>query len=145
MAYRLSASKLKLFSACPQAYHFKYERKLPDKAIFAQAELGIALHKALEDLYKTWHYNEANPPRSRLIDCWEKVSSHLKPEQIFDGSTRLNRYYDQFILEPGLMRQPLGTEQAIKRKLVIHGIEFELRGQYDRLDMESGKLTLDFV
>ena len=89
MAYRLSASKLKLFSTCPQAYHFKYERKLPDKGMFAQPELGIALHKALEDFYKTWHYQELIPPRSRLLESWEKVSGDLEPKNVSEGFNRI--------------------------------------------------------
>ncbi|NJN23217.1 MAG: PD-(D/E)XK nuclease family protein [Acaryochloridaceae cyanobacterium RL_2_7] len=142
MAYRLSASKLTLFSTCPQAYYFKYERKLPDKAMFAQPELGIALHKALENFYKDWHYQDLIPPRSRILESWDRVSRDLKPENVSEGFNRLNLYFDRFIKQPGIMRKPLGIEQSIKRKVVIHGIEFELRGRYDRLDMEDGRLSL---
>ncbi len=63
MAYPLSATKLKSYHACPQFYYFKYERKLEDKGMFAQPELGKALHKALEYFYRDWHYNEPIPKR----------------------------------------------------------------------------------
>ena len=142
MAYPLSATKLKSYHSCPQAYYFKYERKLEDKGSFAQPELGKALHKALETFYRDWHYNELTPPRGWMLKCWEQTSQKLDPKNQAEGFNRLNLYYDRFILEPGLMKQPLGTEQSIKRTIQIGEIEFLLQGRYDRLDMKEGSLTL---
>ena len=142
MAYPLSATKLKRYHSCPQAYYFKYERRLEDKGMFTQPELGKALHKALEIIYKDWHYNELIPKREWIVYCWEQVSKNLDDKNQAEGFKRINFYYDCFILEPGLMEKPLGIEQSIKRAIAIDGIEFLLRGRYDRLDMKNGRLTL---
>ena len=142
MAYPLSATKLKSYHSCPQAYYFKYERRLEDKGMFAQPELGKALHKALEIIYKDWHYNELIPKREWIVYCWEQVSKQLDEKKQAEGFKRINLYYDRFILELGLMEKPLGIEQSIKRAIAIDGIEFLLRGRYDRLDMKDGRLTL---
>ena len=142
MVYKLSASKLKYYNTCPQAYYFKYERKLKDKGSFAQPDLGIALHDALASFYEDWHYCEPIPPQSRLHDAWGNVVQKLTPNHQAEGWRRLQLYYQRFILEPGVMVKPLGIEQWVKSTVFVDNIEFELRGRYDRLDMTEGRLTL---
>ncbi|WP_083785180.1 PD-(D/E)XK nuclease family protein [Synechococcus sp. PCC 7335] len=51
MAYPLSATKLKSYARCPQAYYFRYECGLKARSAFASAALGTALHAALAQFY----------------------------------------------------------------------------------------------
>ncbi|MEO1134339.1 MAG: PD-(D/E)XK nuclease family protein, partial [Cyanobacteria bacterium J06639_1] len=56
MAYHLSATKLQTYHRCPQAYYFRYERKVPAPGFFGSLALGTALHKALAKIHGDWHY-----------------------------------------------------------------------------------------
>lgn len=58
MVYQLLATKLQTYHRCPQAYYFRYELRLKTAAFFGSAALGTALHQALAQVYRDWHYLE---------------------------------------------------------------------------------------
>jgi putative RecB family exonuclease len=142
MTYSLSATKLVTYKQCPQAYNFRYERRLPSPSAFGSADLGNALHQALATAYRDWHYNEHKPEWNWFESCWNSCVGKLSEAQITDGRNILQRYYKDFVAPLAVMSKPLGIESKISAKVQFSNIEFSLNGRYDRLDNTSGNLEL---
>jgi putative RecB family exonuclease len=145
MAYHLSAAKLQTYDRCPQAYYFRYERGLRNAPFYSSAALGTALHQALAQIYRDWHYQEPIPDLEWIETCWAQQVQDLSPEQILEGRTILRRYYELYILSRSSMRQPIAVEGKIQATLQVENIEFVLTGRYDRLDaLEAGLELIDY-
>ncbi len=145
MPYFLSAAKLRTYHHCPQAYYFRYERKLPGTAFFGSASLGIALHQALAQAYRDWHYQEPLPPLEWFESCWNQQVAALTPVQITEGRAILRRYYYDFIAHERSLRKPVGVEGRIQGSLQVENLEFVLSGRYDRLDyLDDGLELIDY-
>lgn len=134
MAYPLSATKLQSYARCPRSYYYRYEYGLKDSAAFGSAALGNALHLALANIYKDWHYQAPQPPLGWLRQCWDAQLQRLTNKQIDEGWQILKRYYDQHIANGTLFNRPIAVEGRIDASLIAQGIEFKLSGRYDRLD-----------
>jgi len=145
MTYSLSAAKLQTYYRCPQAYYFRYERRISGVAFFGSATLGTALHQALAQIYKDWHYQDAIPQIEWIESCWNQQTADLSPAQVVEGSSILKRYYHTFIATQGSMRRPLAVEGRIQGTLQVENVEFLLTGRYDRLDsLEEGLELIDY-
>lgn len=145
MAYYLSAAKLQTYDRCPQAYYFRYERGLPNAPFYNSALLGTALHQALAQLYRDWHYQESVPDREWIEYCWSQQLKGLSPAQVAEGRMILHQYYDRFIVTQSSMRRPLAVEGKIQATLEVENLEFLLTGRYDRLDwLEDGLELIDY-
>ncbi len=145
MAYRLSATKLQAYQSCPQSYYWRYELKIKDTAVFAKAALGTALHQALAQSYRDWHYMDALPPLSWVHDCWEQQCQNLKPSQADEGKDILTAYYSKFIEPLPVLRRPLAVEGRLQGTLRVANLEFTIHGRYDRLDyLEDGLELIDY-
>jgi len=72
MVYQLSP-KLQAYML-PQAYYFRYELGLKTAAFFGSAALGTALHQALAQVYRDWHYLEPIPELDWVHYCWHSQS-----------------------------------------------------------------------
>jgi putative RecB family exonuclease len=142
MTYSPSATKLVTYKQCPQAYNFRYERRLPSPSAFGSADLGNALHQALATAYRDWHYNEHKPEWNWFESCWNDCLGKLSEAQITDGRNILQRYYKDFVAPLAVMSKPLGIESKISAKVQFSNIEFSLNGRYDRLDNTDGNLEL---
>ena len=143
--YYLSATKLKSYARCPKAYYFRYECGLKDKSAFAAAALGSALHGALAQFYRDWHYQEPLPSETWLRHCWENNNAGLSDNQLTEGWQILLQYQERDVIPAGKMQRPLATEGQVQSVLQASGIEFKLTGRYDRIDfMDSGLELVDY-
>jgi putative RecB family exonuclease len=143
--YRLSATKLVTYQQCPQAYSFRYERKLKVPPGNGSTALGNALHRALAIAYKDWHYTDHIPSLKWFEDSWTlsaASAAKLSRRQIEDGLSILQDYYKAFVEPLAVMPRPLGVERWIKATVQFGKIEFALEGRYDRLDQLDGSLEL---
>jgi putative RecB family exonuclease len=145
MSYLLSAAKLQTYYRCPRAYYFRYERKVESAAFYGSAALGISLHQTLAQVYQDWHYQDPIPRFEWLDYCWGQQTSGLSPNQISEGRSILQRYYDTFIASKSAMRQPVAVEGRIQGILRVENLEFVLSGRYDRLDyLDDGLELIDY-
>jgi putative RecB family exonuclease len=145
MTYFLSAAKLQAYYRCPQAYYFRYERKLPGAAFFSSAALGTSLHQALARIYQDWHYQDAVPDFDWFEHCWGQSTADLNAKQIEEGRSILRRYYNTFITSQSSMRRPVAVEGKVQGKLWVENLEFTLSGRYDRLDyLDDGLELIDY-
>lgn len=142
MVYQLSATKLQTYSRCPQAYHFRYGLGLKTAAFFGSAALGTALHQALAQIYRDWHYLDPLPPFDWIQHCWQQHSGNLSPSQAEEGKEILLGYYRQFIAEETAMFRPLAVEGKVQGLLRVENLEFKISGRYDRLDYTADGLEL---
>jgi putative RecB family exonuclease len=145
MSYSLSAAKLQTYYRCPQAYYFRYERRIQGAAFFSSAALGTSLHQALAQIYKDWHYQDAIPTTDWIEQCWNQQIRDLSANQVSEGRSILMRYYNTFIAGQGSMRKPLAVEGRIQGSMWVENLEFSLSGRYDRLDyLEDGLELIDY-
>lgn len=145
MSYIISAAKLQAYYRCPQAYYFRYERKVPGAAFFGSAILGTSLHQALAQIYQDWHYQDPIPQFDWLDFCWSQQTQDLSANQVEEGRAILRRYYHTFILSQSAMRRPLAVEGRIQGSLWTENLEFLLSGRYDRLDyLDDGLELIDY-
>lgn len=145
MTYHLSATKLQTYHRCPQAYYFRYERKVPAPGFFGSLALGTALHKALAKIHGDWHYNDPRPPWSWLDCCWHDCTEGLTPQQIDAGSDALKLYFDRFICTQDTWHRPLAIESKIQGRLQLQNVEFVLTGRCDHLDwLPDGLKLVDY-
>jgi len=145
MTYALSAAKLQTYYRCPQAYYFRYERKIPGAAFFSSAALGTSLHQALAQIYQEWHYQDSIPRFDWLEFCWNQHTEGLSDTQTTEGRAILQRYYESFIRSQSSMRRPVAVEGRIQGTLQVENLEFVLSGRYDRLDyLEDGLELIDY-
>lgn len=145
MSYVLSAAKLQTYHRCPQAYYFRYERRLEGSSFYGSAALGTSLHQALAQIYQNWHYQDAVPRLDWIEYCWNQQIGDLTPHQIAEGRAILRRYYYSFIASQSAMRRPVAVEGRIQGSLQVENLEFLLSGRYDRLDyFEDGLELIDY-
>ena len=145
MGYPLSATKLRTYQQCPQAYYFKHERRLPAPATFGSAALGKALHHALADIYQDWNYAEPLPSLDWFALCWQQQTGDLNETQVEEGWHALQRYYETFVAPLPMMGRPLGVEGKIQATFQACNVEFALTGRYDRLDyVDDGLELIDY-
>lgn len=145
MTYTLSAAKLQTYDRCPLAYYFRYERKLPGTAFYGSAVFGTSLHQALAQIYHDWHYQDAVPRWDWLEYCWSQNTKGLSENQIVEGRSILQRYYESFICSESPMRRPVAVEGRIQGTLQVENLEFILSGRYDRLDyLDDGLELIDY-
>ena len=142
MAYQISATKLQAYNRCPYAYYLRYERKLATNEFFGSTALGIALHQALAQCHRDWHYRHPIPDLRWVHHCWQQHSSDLTPNQVSEGSEILENYYNNFIANQVAITQPLAVEGRIQGYLQVENLEFLIVGRYDRLDFLSDGLEL---
>jgi putative RecB family exonuclease len=145
MSYTLSAAKLQSYYRCPQAYYFRYERRIPGAAFFSSAALGTALHQALAQIYQDWHYQDPIPRFEWLEHCWSQQMGGLTSTQINEGRNILRRYYESYITSQSALRRPVAVEGKIQGSLRVENLEFVLSGRYDRLDsLDDGLELIDY-
>jgi putative RecB family exonuclease len=145
MAYPLSASRLRAYQRCPQAYYYQYERGIKQPGFFGSASLGTALHQALLRIYRDWHYQQPVPPLTWIDECWQQHGTALSPAQQAEGREILEAYYQRFVVEASPMRKPLAVEGKVQGNLQIENLEFTISGRYDRLDwLEDGLELIDY-
>jgi putative RecB family exonuclease len=145
MPYVLSAAKLQTYYRCPQAYYFRYERRIQGAAFFSSAALGTSLHQALAQIYQDWHYQDPIPRFDWLEHCWSQQTSGLTTSQISEGRGILRRYYESFIASRSAIRRPVAVEGKIQGSLRVENLEFVLSGRYDRLDwLDDGLELIDY-
>lgn len=145
MTYFLSAAKLQAYYRCPQAYYFRYERRVPGASFFSSAVLGTSLHQALAQIYRDWHYQDAIPRLEWIEHCWNEQIKDLTPNQVTEGRSILRRYYQTFIASQSSLRRPLAVEGRIQGILQVENVEFVLSGRYDRLDyLDDGLELIDY-
>lgn len=142
MPYTISAAKLQTYYRCPQAYYFRYERRVQGAAFFSSAALGTSLHQALAQVYQDWHYQDAIPRIDWIEYCWNQHASSLSSSQIREGRNILRRYYDSYIASQSSLRRPVAVEGKIQGSLQVENLEFTLSGRYDRLDYLGDGLEL---
>ncbi|MDX2096254.1 MAG: PD-(D/E)XK nuclease family protein [Leptolyngbyaceae cyanobacterium bins.59] len=142
MTYHLSATKLQAYQRCPFAYYLKYECKLNANDFFGSAALGIALHQALAQIHRDWHYQNPIPDLQWIHYCWEQQSQGLSLGQIEEGKGILEKYYYRFIAEEVSLTKPLGVEGRIQGSLRVDNLEFLITGRYDRLNYVGKGLEL---
>jgi putative RecB family exonuclease len=145
VSYQLSATKLQTYNQCPQAFYFRYDRKLPSSGLFGSPALGTALHQALATLYGQWHYQPSQMPWDWVLVCWQPYATRLTPEQWQSGQEILQAYYADYIAPQVPLRRPLAVEGRIQGHLNCHNLQFVLTGRYDRLDwLEDGLELIDY-
>lgn len=142
MAYQISATKLQAYNRCPYAYYLRYERKLTTNEFFGSASLGIALHQALAQCHRDWHYEQPLPDLRWVHHCWRQHSTELSANQVLEGFEILENYYYRFIASQVALTQPLAVEGRIQGFLQVENLEFLITGRYDRLDFLSDGLEL---
>ncbi|AFY60861.1 PD-(D/E)XK nuclease family protein [Synechococcus sp. PCC 6312] len=143
MGYALSASRLQTYQRCPQAYYFQYERHMSNPIGQRAASLGWALHQTLATLYRDWSYSQPMP-WSWVMVQWKPYKTRLTPFEYQDGEIILQRYYAEY-LQSDMLRKPVAVEGRIQGTLLFDGIEFSLKGRYDRLDwFEDGLALVDY-
>lgn len=101
---------------------------------FASPALGNALHQALAQCHRDWHYEEAIPDVGWIQQCWEQNSEGLSPVQQQEGRQMLETYYEKFIAGEVALHELLAVEGKIQATLRIENVEFQITGRYDRID-----------
>jgi putative RecB family exonuclease len=142
MVYQISATKLQTYHRCPFSYYLRYERKLPSSEFFGSAALGTALHHALAQCHRDWHYQTSHPDRRWLEHCWEHHSTQLTAKQHTEGLEILENYHRAFIASEPALTRPLAVEGKIHGYLQVESLEFLITGRYDRLDFLPDGLEL---
>jgi len=142
MAYQISATKLQAYNRCPYAYYLRYERKVTTNEFFGSAALGIALHQALAQCHRDWHYQQPIPDLRWVHHCWQQNSTGLSANQVSEGMEILENYYQHFIANEIALVEPLAVEGRIQAFLQVENLEFLIAGRYDRLDFLSDGLEL---
>ncbi len=142
MVYQISATKLQTYHRCAYSYYLRYERKLPTSEFFGSAVLGTALHHALAQCHRDWHYYDAIPDVRWFKRCWEEHSANLTPKQNDEGLEILENYHRTFIASEPVLRRPLAVEGTIHGSLQVENVEFLITGRYDRLDFLPDGLEL---
>ncbi len=142
MTYQISATKLQAYNRCPYAYHLRYERKLTTTEFFGSAALGNALHQALAQCHRDWHYQNPVPDIHWVHHCWNQHSTTLSQSQILEGKGILEHYYWSFIANEVSLAQPLAVEGRIQGHLQVEDLEFTIAGRYDRIDFLPDGLEL---
>ncbi|MBD2093688.1 PD-(D/E)XK nuclease family protein [Trichocoleus sp. FACHB-591] len=142
MAYHLSAAKLQTYHRCAQSYYFRYERGIKTAAFFGSASLGTALHEALAQIYRDWHYQDPIPGLDWVEYCWSQHTQGLSPTQVTDGQVMLQRYHERFMASQTAIARPVAVEGKIQGSLQVENLEFTLAGRYDRLDYLADGLEL---
>ncbi|MDX2232026.1 MAG: PD-(D/E)XK nuclease family protein [Leptolyngbyaceae cyanobacterium bins.349] len=142
MTYQISATKLQAYHRCAYAYYLRYERKLNSPDFFGSAALGNALHQALAQCHRDWHYRNPLPDLRWVHHCWDEHSTDLSEGQIVEGREILERYYWNFIANEVAIRQPLAVEGKVQGYLQVEDLEFAIVGRYDRIDFLSDGLEL---
>jgi putative RecB family exonuclease len=145
MAYQLSATKLQTYHRCPQAYFFRYELGLKTATFFGSTALGTALHQALAQSYRDWHYKDPLPKLDWFHHCWEQNSKALSPAQVEEGLRILENYYNKFIAGEVALHRPLAVEGNIQGILRVQNLEFKMTGRCDRIDyLDDGLELIDY-
>ncbi len=142
MAYQISATKLQAYNRCPYAYYLRYERKLTTNEFYGSAALGTALHQALAQCHRDWHYRTPLPELRWVHHCWHQHAAGLTPNQVVEGREILENYYHNFIASEIALRQPLAVEGRVQACLQVENLEFLIVGRYDRLDFVADGLEL---
>jgi putative RecB family exonuclease len=142
MPYQISATKLQAYHRCPYAYYLRYERKLTSNEVFGSAALGVALHQALAQCHRDWHYQEPLPGLEWVHHCWRQNSTGLSANQVTEGREILEGYYYNFIASEVALAQPLAVEGKIQGYLQVENLEFLIVGRYDRIDFLTTGLEL---
>lgn len=138
--YPLSPSRLSLYNQCARAYYNRYE--LGIKSAFGSTDLGKAVHAALKDIYGEWNYGHPKPSLEWFKLCWEPCTGKLTQKQVDLGWDMLKLYYEKLVEPSPTFSKPLGTERLVQGSISVGGIDFTVRGQYDRLDYISSGLEL---
>jgi putative RecB family exonuclease len=145
MTYFLSASKLQTYHRCPQSYHYRYELGLKNVSFFGSAALGTALHQALAQIYRDWHYHHPIPDLEWIDVCWVENCKGLSDAQVHEGQSILTTYYHSHMATQTAIARPVAVEGKIQGSLQIDNLEFALTGRYDRLDrLEEGLELIDY-
>jgi putative RecB family exonuclease len=76
--------------------------------------LGTALHQALEQFYRDWHYLDPLPDLAWLERCWLEHAQALTLGQHDEGWHILQTYYERFVQSQTALRRPLATESRIQ-------------------------------
>lgn len=142
MAYQISATKLQAYHRCPYAYYLRYERKLTTNEFFGSTALGIALHQALAQCHRDWHYKQPIPDLRWVHHCWQQNADGLSANQVSEGKEILENYYHNFIAQEVALTEPLAVEGRIQGFLQVENLEFLIVGRYDRLDFLADGLEL---
>ncbi len=145
MVYSISATKLRSYQHCPYAYFLKYEKRVTSTTPFGAAVLGNALHEALAQCHRDWHYQNHHPSWGWVSECWTKSSKTLTNKQVREGRAILEQYYQKFIVSDTAMRKPLAIEGKIHATVQIENLEFLITGRYDRIDyLDDGLELIDY-
>lgn len=142
MAYQISATKLQAYHRCPYAYYLRYERRVTTNEFFGSTALGIALHQALAQCHRDWHYHHPLPDLRWVHHCWRQNSTGLTASQVSEGLEILENYYHAFIANEVALNPPLAVEGRIQGCLQVENLEFLVVGRYDRLDFLPDGLEL---
>jgi putative RecB family exonuclease len=143
MVYQISATKLQSYSRCPYAYYLRYELRMNNSEFFGSAALGTALHQALAQCHRDWHYLNAVPDLKWVHHCWDQQTEGLSSSQTIEGKEILENYYHNFIANEVSLSRPLAVEGRIQGFLQVKNLEFCITGRYDRLDfLEDGYLEV---
>ncbi|MBD2104272.1 PD-(D/E)XK nuclease family protein [Leptolyngbya sp. FACHB-261] len=137
MSYLLSATRLLTFTTCPRAYQFRYELKLPGRPL-RTPQLGLALHRALQQFYRWPGAAAEGPSRAFLQTCWAGASARLEAPEQQRGAEILERYFQRHVSPLQGWRQPLAVEGRLKAPLAVEGergiVELTIIGRCDRLE-----------
>ncbi|WP_051021044.1 hypothetical protein [Synechococcus sp. PCC 6312] len=79
-------------------------------------------------------------PWDWVIEQWEPHKTRLTLSKYQDGESILQRYYTQY-LQSEMLRKPVAVEEKIQGTLRFEGIEFSLKGRYNRLDWNDLETT----
>jgi putative RecB family exonuclease len=142
MTYQISATKLQAYQRCAYAYYLRYERKVASPDFYGSAALGNALHQALAQCHRDWHYRNPLPDLRWVHHCWDEHAIGLSDGQIVEGREILEQYYWNFIASEVAIQQPLAVEGKIQGYLQVEDLEFSIVGRYDRIDFLSDGLEL---
>jgi putative RecB family exonuclease len=142
MVYPISATKLRTYQRCAYSYYLRYEKRVANGQGYGAAALGAALHQTLAKCHRDWHYHEAIPDRRWFHRCWDQHSQGLTLQQVREGRSILDGYYDRFVATEPALRQPMAIDGKIQAKLQIENLEFQVVGRYDRLDFLPNGLEL---
>jgi putative RecB family exonuclease len=142
MVYPISATKLRTYQRCAYAYYLRYEKRVSSPAHYATAAVGKALHQTLSKCHRDWHYREAVPDRRWFHRCWNEQSEGLTLQQIREGRSMLDTYYDRYIHSVSVLRKPLAVEGKLQAVLEVQNIEFQVVGRYDRIDVLADGVEL---
>jgi putative RecB family exonuclease len=134
MVYPISANKLRVYQRCAYSYYLRYEKRVNAPEYYGSAALGNALHHALAQCHRDWHYREAVPDRRWLYRCWNERSKDLSLNQVREGRAILDTYYDRYINSESLLRRPIAVEGKIQAVVEVKNLEFQIMGRYDRID-----------